>query len=144
MALTTVKRVAARILKVGKSKIWIDPTKLEEAQKAVTAADVRRLILKGIIKVKEDFLHWKKEKEKKRVRKGGKYSIVPRKRQWINRVRPLRRYLKELKEQGKIDNKTYRRLRNLVKGGFFRSVSHLKLYLQTHKLIKEEIKEESK
>jgi len=140
MALATVKRIASRILKVGKSKIWIDPTKLEEVEKAVTAADVRRLILKGIIKVKSDFLHWKKEKEKKRVKKGGKYSIISKKRQWINKVRPLRRYLKELKEQGKIDNRTYRMLRNLVKGGFFRNVSHLKLYLQTHKLIKEEPK----
>ncbi|MEM5828099.1 MAG: 50S ribosomal protein L19e [Candidatus Aenigmatarchaeota archaeon] len=140
MALTTVKRLAARILKVGKSKIWIDPTKLEEAEKAITAADVKKLIFRGIIKVKRDFLHWKKEKEKKPVRKGGKHSIISRKRKWINRVRPLRRFLRKLKEEGKIDNKTYRNLRRLIKGGYFRSVSHLKLYLETHKLLKEESK----
>ncbi|MEM5830038.1 MAG: 50S ribosomal protein L19e [Candidatus Aenigmatarchaeota archaeon] len=140
MALTTVKRLAARILKVGKSKIWIDPNKLDEAEKAITAADVKKLIFRGIIKVKRDFLHWKKEKEKKPVRKGGKYSIISRKRKWINRVRPLRRFIKKLKEEGKIDNKTYRELRRLIKGGYFRSVSHLKLYLETHKLLKEENK----
>ncbi|MEM0476716.1 MAG: 50S ribosomal protein L19e [Candidatus Aenigmatarchaeota archaeon] len=137
MALETVKRLAARILKVGKSKIWIDPSQIKETEKAITAADVKKLIFRGIVKVKKDFLERKDKKEKKHVRKGSKYSIISRKRQWINRIRPIRRFLKKLKEEGKIDNQTYKKLRSLAKGGFFRNVSHLKLYIETHKLIKE-------
>ncbi|MEM0242926.1 MAG: 50S ribosomal protein L19e [Candidatus Aenigmatarchaeota archaeon] len=138
MAIQTVKRLASKILKVGKSKVWIDPSKIKEAEKAITTADVKKLIFRGIIKSKKDFLPKKDKKEKKHVRKGGKYSIIPRKRHWINRIRPIRRYLKALKKEGKIDNRTYRKLRDLAKGGFFRSTTHLKLYIQTHKLIKEE------
>jgi large subunit ribosomal protein L19e len=44
--------------------------------------------------------------------------------------------LKELRDSGQIDNKVYRRLYKLVKGGMFRSRSHLRIYLEQHDLIK--------
>ncbi|MEM0481036.1 MAG: 50S ribosomal protein L19e [Candidatus Aenigmatarchaeota archaeon] len=139
MNLKSIKRVAARILKVGVSRIKINATKkedFEELEKAANGKDVYKLIEKGIISVKPEFLKRKDKEEKKHVRKGGKYSIVDKKRQWINRIRPLRRLLKQLKEKGKIDNKTYRMLYRLAKGGYFRSRSHLLMYLEKNKLLK--------
>ena len=135
------KKLAAKIFKVGISRVWLDPTKKEEISKAITKADVRRLIKKGYIKKKPE-----KEKVKKKVkkrkgpgrRKGKATARLPKKRRWINTVRPLRRMAKELKDQGKIDNKTYRTIRRLIKGGMFRSRSHLKFYLEQHGLIKED------
>jgi large subunit ribosomal protein L19e len=138
----TQRRLAAEILKVGESKIWFDPTKISEIEKAVTKADVRKLIEKGYIKVRKEKLKKPKEKKKKRryegSKKGGKYSIVPRKRRWIALVRSLREFAKELKKEGKIDNKTYRLVRRWIKGGMFKSKMHMKLYLEQHKLIKGE------
>lgn len=125
------KRIAAKILKVGITKVWLDPNHLKEIKEAITKADIRKLIKKSYIKTKEDFLKWRwKEKRGKRVRKGGKYSIISRKRRWILRIRPIRRFLKELKQKGIIDNQTFKELYRLAKGGMFRHTGHLKKYLE--------------
>lgn len=137
MNLERIKEIAAEILKVGKSKIWIDPSKIKDIEKASTRADIKRFINKGYIKTKQDFLRWKdkqkEKKEKKHVRKGGKYSIVPRKRRWINKIRAIRKLLKILKEKKVIDNKTYRKLYRMAKGGYFKSRRHVLMYLGIEK-----------
>jgi large subunit ribosomal protein L19e len=118
----------------------MDPSKIEDIKKAITAADIRRLVKKGIIKVLPEKIKVREKAEKKRRgvgrRKGKKYSIVRRKDRWINTVRPLRRMLKELKETNQIDNRTYRYVRKLIKGGMFKSRSHLRIYLEQHGLLK--------
>lgn len=134
------KRLAAEILKVGESRVWLDPTKTKDIESAITKADIRRLIQKGYIKALPEKLKRPKEKIKKRrgpgSRKGSKFAKVPKKRRWIATVRPLRRMLRELKTSGQIDNRTYRKLYLLVKGGMFRSRAHLKIYLEQHGLLK--------
>lgn len=135
------KRLAASILKVGVSRVWLDPTKREEISKAITKADVRRLIKKGYIKKKPAKKKSGAKEKKKRgpgSKKGKATARLSKKRRWINTVRPLRRMAKKLKEEGKIDNKTYRKVRRLIKGGMFRSRSHLKFYLQQQGLLKED------
>src|SRR3989338_8546732 len=95
------KKLAARILKAGVSRVWLDPTKTKDIEKAITAMDVRKLIRKGAVKALPVKLHRPREVKKRRrgrgSRKGAMYAIIPRKRRWIYTVRPLRRYLKELK-----------------------------------------------
>jgi len=134
------KRIAAKILKVGESRVWLDPSKLKDVEAAITSADIRRMILKGYIKILPGKLHKPREKTKgqKRTgrRKGAKYSVVTAKQKWMSTVRPLRKMLKELKDSHQIDNRTYRKLYLLIKGGMFRSRSHLRIYLEQHGLIK--------
>jgi large subunit ribosomal protein L19e len=134
------RRLAADILKVGKSRVWLDPTKREEIEKAITRTDVRKLIKKGYIKALPEKVHMPKEKRKKKKRlgsrKGTKFSRLSSKRRWISTVRALRAMLRELKSSGQIDSKTYKHLRKLVKGGMFRSRSHLKTYIEQHGLLK--------
>ena len=134
------KRLAAKILKVGKNKVWMDPTKAEDIAKAITRADVRRLILKGYAKKMPDKVKKRIEARDKKKgqgsRKGSKHSIVEAKTKWIRTVRPLRRELKALKSSGQVDNKSYRHVRSLVKGGMFRSRSHMRLYLEQHGMLK--------
>jgi large subunit ribosomal protein L19e len=134
------KRLAAKILKVGESRIWLDPTKIKDIEKAITKADVRKLILQGAIKAlpKKIKKREKKEKAKKGPgrRKGGKYAKLPRKTRWILTVRPLRKMLKELRDSGQIDKLTYRKIYKLIKGGMFRSTTHLKIYMEQHGLLK--------
>jgi len=134
------KRLAAKILKVGKSKVWMDPGHVKDIEQAITRADVRRLILKKFVKRLPDKVRMPKEKNKSKKghgsRKGSKNSIVDSKTRWIQTVRPLRRELKELKDLKLIENATYKKMRGLVKGGMFRSRSHLRIYLEQHGMLK--------
>jgi large subunit ribosomal protein L19e len=137
---TLQKRLASRILKVGESRVWLDPAKREDINKAITAWDIRKLIKQNAIKALPAKVHKPRERKKRKrgpgSRKGKKYARLPRKRRWISTVRPLRRMLKELKNSNQLDNQTYRKLYMLVKGGMFRSRSHLKVYLEQHGLLK--------
>jgi len=142
------KKLAAAILKVGRSRVWINPDKekQKELQSAITRADVKRAIKKSDIKAKPSKVRRPKTaKEKKRRRRGpgsrsgSKHARLPKKRRWISTIRPLRRMLKEMKDEGRIDNATYRKLYMLAKGGQFRSRSHMRLYMEQHDMI---IKEE--
>jgi large subunit ribosomal protein L19e len=134
------KKIAAKILKVGESKVWLDPTKAKDINAAITKADIRKMIQKGAIKILKQKTVKPKRREKRRrkagSKKGAKYSIVTRKRKWINTVRPLRNMLKELRDSKQIDSKTYKNIYLLIKGGMFRSRSHLKIYMEQHGLLK--------
>lgn len=134
------KKLAAKILKVGKSKIWINPFKQKDVAGAITRIDVKKFVKKGDIKVKSGKIPRPQIRRRKRryggSRKGGKHSIVTAKRKWIQTIRPLRSLLKEMKKEGQIDNSTYRQMRLMAKGGMFKSRSHLRLYLEQHGLIK--------
>jgi large subunit ribosomal protein L19e len=142
--LTLQKKLAADILKVGKSRIWLDPdpAKQKEMQAAITRADIRRLIKRKVIKTvptKVSRPSTAKERKKRRKtgsRSGSKHARLPKKRRWISTVRPLRSMLKELRADKQIDNATYRRLYMLVKGGQFRSRSHMRLYMEQHGMLK--------
>ncbi|MEM0093523.1 MAG: 50S ribosomal protein L19e [Thermofilum sp.] len=146
MDLRLARRLAAEILGVGESRVWIDPEKAEDVAAAISKDDVRRLIKAGAISVRPASTpsrgrararHEKRRKGRGRGPGSKKGPKVDEKRLWILRVRAQRKLLKELKSKGLIDTKTLRRVYRLVKGGFFRSRAHLKLYLQEHGLLKE-------
>jgi len=134
------RRLAASILKVGQSKVWMNPEKTKDIAQAITRADVRKLILKKFIKKVRGKISMPNKPSSRRrgegSRKGTKHSVVSAKTKWVQTIRPLRRELKILKDEGKIEGQTYRQMRSLVKGGVFRSRSHLRLYLEQHGLLK--------
>lgn len=141
------KEIAARILKCGKSRIWMDPSRIEEIEEAITNEDVRRLIRDGVIKAKPKLgisTYRKKKRmiQKKKGRRKGRGSKkgtkALKKKIWISRIRAQRKLLKELRSQGKIDKKTFRIIYKKSKGGFFRSKAHLMAYLEKENLIKKE------
>jgi len=134
------KKLAAKILKVGKSRVWLDPKKIKDIEKAITRIDVKKLIKQNSIKVLPEKLHKRELVKKKRKgpgsRKGSKFATLTKKERWIAVVRPIRKMLKELKLSQQIDTPTYKKMRALVKGGMFRSRTHLRLYLEQHGLLK--------
>ena len=133
------KKTAAKILKVGVNRVWIDPSKIEEVKKAVTKADLRKLISKGYIKKLPEKKKKKREKKRRKgpgSRKGKRYSTLSKKRRWVLMIRSLRRYIRDLRDEGKITKETYKRLIKLAKGGMFRSRAHIKIYLEQRGLIK--------
>ncbi|HDQ59653.1 MAG TPA: 50S ribosomal protein L19e [Candidatus Woesearchaeota archaeon] len=145
MKLTTQKRLASELLKVGQSRIWISPENEEEISKAITRHDVLGLIQrnviqakpkKGVSRVRAKTLHAQRKKGRRKgygKRKGSAGARMPQKEAWMNKVRPLRRFLKLLKDKNVVDSKEYRGLYNRIKGNFFRNVSHLKTHVEKMK-----------
>ncbi len=148
MNLKAQKRLAAEVMKCGQSRIWMDPYLIEEVKLAITREDIRNLIDEGIIqkkhkkgisKSRKNLRHLRKKKGRARgigKRKGAKYARSPKKRNWIKRIRPLRRELKKLRDRKLIAPGTYRKLYKNAKGGMFDSVAHLDRYIKENKLIK--------
>ena len=136
------KRMAARILKCGVEKVWIDPEELEEVSKAITKADVRRLIRRNIIGRRvsnsqsrgraRKIIGQKKlgRRRNRGSRKGKKLAATSKKREWIKTIRPIRKALKKMRESGQITKSQYRKLYLMAKGGRFKSKSHLNLYIK--------------
>ena|SRR3989338_9054594 len=137
MELRSQKTIAARVLKCGRSKVWIDPARIGDVQLAITANDIRKLINDGVIK-KEHKTGLSSFRKKKRAaqkekgrrkghgsRKGKIGTRLARKNDWINRIRAQREMLKEFLKNGTIDKSRYKRLYRQTKGGFFRSRAHL-------------------
>ncbi|AET63843.1 50S ribosomal protein L19e [Methanothrix harundinacea] len=141
---STQKRLAASVLAVGESRIWInpDPEVAGEIADSITREDIRSQIEAGNIKAKP-----KKGNSRARYRvraakrayghqkgqgrrKGAKGSRSPRKVVWMTKIRALRSNLKELREEGEIDRHTYRMLYRKAKGGEYRSTAHLNAYIK--------------
>src|SRR5439155_759702 len=70
-------------------------------------------------------------------RKGGLNARTPQKTRWIQIIRGMRRHLRELRDQGRIDTAIYRRFYRQAKGGMFKSKSHLDQQLRAAGAIKE-------
>ncbi len=145
------KRLASQILKCSPQRIFINPEKLTEIKEAITKFDVKRLINQGIITKKQkqgiSRSRARKSQEQKKKgrrkghgsRQGKKNARENQKRSWINHVRKQRQLLKTLRERKIINNDTYKILYYKSKGGFFRSVRHIKIYLKENNLIQKTI-----
>ncbi len=149
MNLRTQKRMAALILKCGVNRVWINPNKVEDLEDAITRADIRTAILSGTIaklpangisRARKEYVWKQKAKGRRRgqgTRKGSGLARTPKKRAWIQTIRPLRQRLRQLKSEGKIDSRAYRKLYMQAKGGMFKSRSHLEQQLRAFGYIKE-------
>ncbi|ENN96559.1 50S ribosomal protein L19e, partial [Methanocaldococcus villosus KIN24-T80] len=94
---------------------------------------------KGISNVRVKKLKEQKKKGRRRgpgSRRGAKGARTPQKERWMATIRALRKTLKHLRDEGKIDTKTYRKLYRMAKGGAFRSRAHLFLYMKEHEILK--------
>ncbi len=146
--LSTQKRIAADILKVGESRIWIDPKSLEDVAEAVTREDVKKLIKRNVIQRKNKkgnsrgrYKRLKAQRDKGRrkgpgSRKGTRNAREPSKDRWIKNVRAMRRKLRELRDTGKIDKAVYREYYGKIKGGVFRNTSQLVTHLKDYGILK--------
>ncbi|KAF5086754.1 50S ribosomal protein L19e [Methanobacterium aggregans] len=148
MNLTTQKRLAADILKVGVNRVWIDPESVEEVSRAITRESVKQLIDSGAIKAKpkkgiSSYRSKKIAEQKKKGRRKGRGSIKgakgarnPKKQAWMTTIRSLRTELKDMRENREINKTTYRKLYKMAKGGAFRSKSYMKTYARDHDLLR--------
>jgi large subunit ribosomal protein L19e len=144
--LANQKRLAADILKVGVTRVWMDPEKLEDIATAITREDLRKLVEEGVIKRKavvgisrgraraRDIKRAKGHRKGQGSRKGAAGARAPKKERWMNKIRAQRKVLKAMRDEEKtIDAHTYRILYRKAKGGEFRNISHLKSYIAYQK-----------
>lgn len=144
--LTSQRRLAAKMLKVGKNRVWIDPDRIEDVDVAMTRDDIRKLIHEGVIKAhpikgisrgRARALHEIKKKGLRRgpgSRTGSKHARISRKEIWMNKIRALRINLRKLKSERVITIPTYRKMYGVVGSGRFDSVADLQRYLKLHEL----------
>jgi len=149
MDLSNQRRIAAEVLKCGRHRVWIDPDEIEEVEKAVTRQDIRNLVKKGIISARKKkgvsrararILHEQRKKGRRRghgSRKGAAYARRPKKVRWILTIRPIRKYLRQLRDEGVITPAIYRKYYVRAKGGEFKSKHHLRTHLIMEGVIKE-------
>ncbi len=149
---STQRRLAAAELKVGESRVWInpDPEVAGDLSDAITREDIRSQIDTGNIKAKPAKSNSRaryRVRAAKRAyghcrgpghRKGSKGARAPRKEQWMTKIRALRKTLKELREQEQIDRHSYRMLYRKSKGGEYRNVAHLNAFIKAKGLVRGE------
>ena len=138
MQITNQKRLAAKLLKCGVHRDWINPEYLDQVSSAVQTDDIREFIDEGWIKAKpikgtsRVRARARLEQKRKGRRKGhGKRAGTanarnPRKNRWMRTISSQRRVLKELREDETIEPSQYRRYYLKAKGGSYRSIAHMR------------------
>lgn len=134
--------MAAEVMDVGKSRVWINPDEQEKISEAITRKDIRNLVESGAIQKKDvegnsnaRSKEIKKQKKKGRrkghgKRQGKKTARKDSKEKWIEGIRAIRNRLKEMKEEDEVTNDEYWKLYDMAKGGFFRDTKHLENHVE--------------
>jgi len=144
--LRSQRRLAAEILKVGESRIWINPEYIDEVEAAITREEIKRLIHDGVIKAlpkkgvsraRARIRHIQRKKGRMRghgSRSGAKKARIPKKKAWMMRIRAIRRRLKYLRDRKAITVSVYRKTYLMAKGGAFKSIADMERYLTANEL----------
>jgi len=143
--LANQKRLAAALLKVGVTRVWMDPERLEDIATAITREDIRGLISEGVVKRRavvgisrgraraRDIKRAKGHLKGHGSRRGAAGARDPKKNRWMRKIRAQRKVLKEMRDEKTIDAHNYRILYRKAKGGEFRNIAHLKSYIAYQK-----------
>ncbi len=139
----TARRIAAEEFKSGISRVWIDTNSLDQIDEAASRSDVRELIRRHVIQIRQKKGNSNGRLKKRIVQRskerrrgpgsirGTKYARFPRKSRWIKTIRALRSELTILKEEDKIDQKTYRKFYREIKGGSIKSRAQLRSHMRS-------------
>ncbi len=144
MKLNKLKSMASKILKKGKHKLKLNTEKLVTNKKmvsdAITKDDARKIIIEGVVKKKPNTGHSRgrarillEKKKLKRKRGLGKRKGTKSARKTTNeynlKVRALRKKLRELKKEDKLNGKNYNKTYLRIKGNYFKGKKHLEEYI---------------
>lgn len=144
--LSSQRRLAAQILKIGRNRVWIDPERMDDVEGAITREEIRKLIHeKAIVSMPEKGVSRSRAKtirEKKRKGRrsgpgsmtGAGYAKVTKKEAWMKKIRSLRRKLRELKAGRIIAEATYSQYYRMAGSGRFESIAELERNLKANDL----------
>jgi large subunit ribosomal protein L19e len=144
--LSSQRRLAAEILKVGQNRVWIDPERMDDVEGAITREEVKKLIHekviaslpeKGVSRSRAKTVRRKKGVGRRKgpgSRTGSARAKISKKEAWMSKIRSLRRKLRELKANRIITESTYRKMYGVAGSGKFESIADLERYLKAHDL----------
>ena len=102
MGFKTQKNLASRLLGVGNEKIWFDPLRLDDISQAITRVDILELVKDRAIRVRPSVSKTKVEKRARRGSGSRRMTVSTRKRDYMNKIRKMRRHLEEMQSRGEI------------------------------------------
>ena len=124
------KILAANTMGVGKDRIVFNVERLDEIKEAITKQDIRDLVSAGAIYVKDIKGRTAVVKSKTRRRAGSiRKKVKNSKTTYVIITRKLRGYISELRDQEKITEEQFWKLRKDIRARTFKSKSHLKEHL---------------
>ncbi len=126
MNLKKKKALARRTFGVGEKRIVFAESRLSDIKEAITKQDIKDLKQDRAIIIKERKGRKKVGKKRKRSTGNIRKKMKKRKKNYMVLTRKLRKYVTEMKNQGKISKKEANELRKKIRNKMFRSKSHLK------------------
>ena len=158
MNLRAQKNLAARALGVSKKRVKLNLTNetKKDLKELISREGVKDLVSEKTISVlpkvgnsrtRANKIMAQKAKGRRSGhgnRKGTANARFNNKTKWIIKIRALRSYLMNLKENGRLDTKTHKELYLKCKGNFFRNKRHIALYIEQNKILKEAPSKEAK
>ncbi len=148
MHFTVQKRLAAQLLRCSPKRVRFEQEALEEIKEAITKSDIKSLIKRkaiteipahGVSRVRARELQHQRSKGRRRgygSRKGKASAREGPKEVWMAKARLQRGFVKMLKEKEIVTPEQFRELYVKIKGGFFRNLRHIKLYMEEHGMTK--------
>lgn len=134
MNLSKKKALAAKTLKVGKERIVFVKSRLEDIKEAITKQDIKDLQKDGAIIVKDIKGRKKNLKIKKKRSIGNiRKKVKRRKADYVIMTRKLRKYVKELRNQGKLSRDEAQDIRKKIRNKHYKSLGNLKEYVRREK-----------
>jgi large subunit ribosomal protein L19e len=142
MQITNQKKMAARLLKCGVNRVWVDPHRVDQIAGAVQKDDIREYIedgwikampIKGTSRVRARVIAAQKAKGRRKghgKRSGTSNARQPRKNKWMSLIRSQRRVLKVMREDETLTPSEYRRYYRKAKGGSYRSIAHMRTQME--------------
>ncbi len=144
--LTSQRRLASEILKIGENRVWIDPERIGDVDGAITREEIKKLIHekvivslpeKGVSRSRAKVIREKKVKGRRQGPgsfTGSPQANITKKDAWMIKIRSLRRKLRELKANRTITEETYTEYYRMAGSGRFESIADLERYLKAHDL----------
>jgi large subunit ribosomal protein L19e len=144
--LSSQRRLAAQILKIGQNRVWINPARMDDVEGAITREEVRKLIHEkiivslpeqGVSRSRAKIIRAKKLKGRRSGPgsiTGAGYAKVTQKDAWMLKIRSLRRKLRELKASRVITETTYTQYYRMAGSGRFDSIAELERNLKENDL----------
>jgi len=134
MNLSKKKSLTIKALKVGKKRITFVKSRLEDIKEAITKQDIKDLQKDGAIIVK-DIKGRKKNLKKSKKRSTGniRKKVKKRKRDYVIMTRKLRKYVKELRNHGKLSREESIDIRKKIRNKYYKSLGNLKEHIRREK-----------
>ena len=142
--LSSQRRLASRILKVGQNRVWIDPQRTDDVEGAITREEIKKLVhekviksspAKGVSRSRAKTIRAKKLKGRRLGvgnQSGTSRAKVSKKEAWMKKIRSQRKKLRELKAKRIITEANYRQLYMMAGSGRFGSVADMERFAKAH------------